>query len=158
MTWISLTIPAYGKPKSFHLDTNLVPIHTIEHYILTLFSTADNGQAPPPTYTGPACPSSNCGTCYRVDNLGPYDSYTNDTVYGSVVVEIVDACPAGHALNYCKTDVPRDERCGSNRTNSLDIDVHAYNKLTNGVDWSVGQPNLRINITLNVPCNGTLKT
>ena len=78
-------------------------------------------------------------------------------------MELVDACPAGHALNYCKTEIPLDERCGSNQTNSLDIDVHAYRELTSGVhggavDWSVGQPNLRINITINVPCNVTLDT
>lgn len=91
---------------------------------------------------GPACPSVNCGTCYRVDNIGPYGSSSNDVIYGSVIVEIVDACPAGNAQNYCKTEVPLDERCGSNQTNSLDIDVSAYKELTSsesggGADWGV---------------------
>ena len=70
-------------------------------------------------------------------------------------------------------DVPADERCGSNQTNSLDIDVSAYKSLTagmnGGVEWDAvslrvryvvcllmrlpqSQPNLRINITMDVPC------
>ena len=82
---------------------------------------------------GPSCPPAavKCGTCYRVDNLGLYGSTTsNNTIHGSVIVEIVDACPAGNAFNYCKTDVPPQERCGSNQTNSLDIDVSGYRELT----------------------------
>ena len=96
-------------------------------------STADGGQYPTPSYQGPSCPPSavKCGTCYRVDNLGPYGSASSsNTIFGSVVVEIVDACPAGNAQNYCKTDVPPEERCSSNQTNSLDIDISAYKELT----------------------------
>ena len=33
--------------------------------------------------------------------------------------------------------MPADERCGSNRTNSLDIDVGAYKNLTAGMDGGV---------------------
>ena len=111
------------------------------------FSTANDGQYPGSNYVPPSCPPAavQCGTCYRVDNIGFYDlSPSNDgdddRVYGSVIVEIVDACPAGNAQNYCKTRVPADERCGSNRTNSLDIDVRAYKNLTaggtdGGVEW-----------------------
>lgn len=90
--------------------------------------------------------------------MGPYGSTSNDTVYGSVIVEIVDACPASHAANYCKSLVPADQRCGSSETNSLDIDAKAYKELTSGdrgggMDFAPGMPNLRINITLNVPCD-----
>lgn len=144
-------------------------------------STANGGQYPSPNYVPPSCPPAavRCGTCHRVDNIGPYGPSANETVHGSVVVEIVDACPAGDARNYCKTDVPADERCGSDRTNSLDIDVGAYKNLTGGMDGGVAwdtvslavfsmcgvditdegctppqsQPNLRINITLDVPCH-----
>lgn len=125
----------------------------------TSVCTANGGQYPSSSYIPPSCPpvAVQCGTCYRVDNIGLYGSSSNDRIYGSVIVEIVDACPAGSAQNYCKTDVPADERCGSNQTNSLDIDVSAYQNLTagmnGGVVWDTSQPNLRVNITLDVPCH-----
>ena len=99
-------------------------------------STSNGGQYPSTDYVPPFCPlgAVQCGICHRVDNIGFYGSSTNDHIYGSVIVEIVDACPAGNAQNYCKTDVPADERCGSDQTNSLDIDVRAYQNLTVGMD------------------------
>ena len=105
------------------------------------YSTANGGQYPSSNYIPPSCPPAavKCGTCYRVDNIGPYGSSSNDQIYGTVIVEIVDACPAGNAQNYCKTKVPADERCGSNQTNSLDVDVGAYRNLplgmNGGVEW-----------------------
>ena len=51
-----------------------------------------------------------------------------DTNRPSIVVQIIDACPAGSALNYCKTDINLDERCGQG--NSLDIDFSGYLGLT----------------------------
>ena len=106
-------------------------------------STANGGQYPSPNYIAPSCPPAavKCGTCHRVDNIGPYGSSSNvDQIYGTVIVEIVDACPAGNAQNYCKTKVAADQRCGSNRTNSLDVDVGAYKNLTlgmnGGVEWN----------------------
>ena len=113
-------------------------------------STANGGQYPSSNYIPPSCPPAavKCGTCYRVDNIGPYGSSSNDQIYGTVVVEIVDACPAGNAQNYCKTKVAADERCGSNQTNSLDVDVGAYRNLTvgmnGGVEWDA--------VSLNVGC------
>lgn len=93
--------------------------------------------------------------------MGPYGSTSNDTIYGSVIVEIVDACPASHAANYCQSLVPADQRCGSSETNGLDIDVKAYRELTSGdrgggMDFAPGMPSLKINITLNVPCDSMI--
>jgi hypothetical protein len=56
-------------------------------------------------------------------------------VGNSVIVDIIDVCPSVSAYNYCKTDVPADERCGSSSSNSLDIDISAYQALT-GSSWS----------------------
>lgn len=112
------------------------------------FSTANGGQYPSSNYIPPSCPPAavRCGTCYRVDNIGPYGSSSNDQIYGTVIVEIVDACPAGNAQNYCKTKVAADERCGSNQTNSLDVDVDAYRNLTlrmnGGVEWDAVSSNV----------------
>lgn len=47
-----------------------------------------------------------------------------------MVVQIIDACPASSAFNFCKTGVPLNERCGDSSVNSLDIDITAYQKLT----------------------------
>jgi hypothetical protein len=56
------------------------------------------------------------------------------------------SCPSESAYNFCKTDVPADERCGSSSTNSVDIDISAYSALT-GTGWSSGSPNLLVNIS-----------
>lgn len=61
-------------------------------------------------------------------------------------MDIIDACPSESAYNFCKTDVPADERCGSSSTNSLDIDESAYAALT-GSGWTNSSPNLEISIT-----------
>ena len=71
-----------------------------------------------------------------------------------IVVQIVDACPAGSALNYCKAKanppIPADERCGQG--NALDIDYSAYKDLT-GTDYSsasvgLGSTNLSTGLTM----------
>jgi len=109
-------------------------------------SLCTDGQSPAPTYQGPACPTSNCGLCYQVTTLGPYGSGSTAPAPGarSVVVQIIDACPSTSAWNFCKTDVPADERCGSAGTNALDIDLRAYEALTGGA-WD-DSPNLDIAI------------
>ncbi|MCJ1396458.1 hypothetical protein MMC18_009348, partial [Xylographa bjoerkii] len=92
------------------------------------------GQAPASDYEGPSCPKTNCGVCYQVTNLGPYGSGGTTPPPGanSVIVQIIDSCPSTSAWNFCKTQVPADERCGSSATNSLDIDLGAYQALTGG--------------------------
>ncbi|MCJ1367748.1 hypothetical protein MMC16_006882 [Acarospora aff. strigata] len=102
------------------------------------------GQSPVSGYTGPSCPKSNCGICYRVTNQGGYGGSHIGGVGNTIVVQIVDSCPASHAMNYCKTDVPGDQRCAPG-TNSLDIDQSAYMALT-GQPFG-GGPNIRIGIT-----------
>lgn len=80
-------------------------------------------------YSVPACPTSNCRICYHVTNQGGYGGSGVGGVGNSVVVQIIDSCPAAHAENFCKTDVPADQRCGAG-TNTLDIDQSAYHALT----------------------------
>jgi len=55
-------------------------------------------------------------------------------VGNSVIVQIIDSCPSVSAYNYCKTNVPKEERCGAG--NSLDIDYNAYQALTGGTPWN----------------------
>lgn len=54
-------------------------------------------------------------------------------------------CPSESAFNFCKTDVPAPERCGSSSTNSFDIDQSAYLALT-GTSWTTSSPNLMISV------------
>lgn len=88
-----------------------------------------SGQSAGPNYSAPGCPKSNCGKCYKVTN----DGGIGGTVGGigkSIIVQIIDACPAASAYNFCKTDMPLNQRCGDSGTNQLDIDVSAYMTLT----------------------------
>lgn len=89
-----------------------------------------NGQAPVPGYVPPQCPRNNCGICYSVTNQGGYQGAATTGVGQSIIVQIVDSCPASNAQNFCKTDVPADQRCGSSSVNQLDIDQSAYLALT----------------------------
>jgi hypothetical protein len=104
-----------------------------------------NGQNPISGYSGPSCPTTNCGKCYQVCNAGGYGGASVGGVGNCIIVDIIDACPSESAFNYCKTDVPAAERCGSSSTNSFDIDQSAYKALT-GTSFSSGVPNLLINV------------
>ncbi|KAI0477081.1 hypothetical protein GGR56DRAFT_635749 [Xylariaceae sp. FL0804] len=104
-----------------------------------------DGQVPVSGYSGPSCPTTNCGTCYTVTNEGGYDGASASGTGNSITVQIIDSCPSVSAYNFCKTDVPDDERCESSTTNALDIDVSAYEALT-GSAWTDTSPNLEINI------------
>ncbi|MCJ1421383.1 hypothetical protein MMC32_007746 [Xylographa parallela] len=103
-------------------------------------------EAPVASYEAPACPTTNCGLCYRVTNLGGYGGSPMGGTGNSVIVQIIDSCPSVSAWNYCKTEVPSNQRCGNPKTNSMDIDQSAYGALT-GVDFDWGVPNLNIGIT-----------
>lgn len=46
------------------------------------------------------------------------------------MVQIIDACPASSAFNFCNTEVPPNERCGDSSVNSLDIDITTYQTIT----------------------------
>ena len=89
-----------------------------------------NGQSPVPGYVSPQCPQSNCGLCYSVTNQGGFQGAAISGIGQSIVVQIVDSCPAENAQNFCKTDVPVEQRCGSSSMNQLDIDQSAYVALT----------------------------
>ena len=89
-----------------------------------------NGQSPVPGYVSPQCPQSNCGICYSVTNQGGYQGTSISGVGQTIIVQIVDSCPSSNAQNFCKTDVPADQRCGSGSVNQLDIDQSAYMALT----------------------------
>ena len=97
-----------------------------------------NGQSPASSYGGPSCPKTNCGTCYKVTYIGAYGTSASSPPPGaqSVIVQIIDSCPSTNAWNFCKTDIPANERCGTGSTNSLDIDMSAYKALT-GQAWNV---------------------
>jgi len=104
-----------------------------------------NGQSPISGYSGPACPTTTCGECFQVCNEGGYDGATVSGVGNCIIINIIDACPSESAYNFCKTDVPAAERCGSTSTNAVDIDVSAYAALT-GTSWTSSSPNLEISI------------
>lgn len=55
----------------------------------------------------------------------------------SVIVQIIDSCPAVSPMNYCKTDMPLNQTCGDTGTNQLDIDQSAYMPLTGQAFGSV---------------------
>ena len=87
------------------------------------------GQNPAPGYEAPGCPKANCGKCYKVTNKGGISGSIGG-VGNSITVQIIDACPSASAYNFCKTDMPLNQRCGDSGTNQLDIDQTAYMALT----------------------------
>ncbi len=89
-----------------------------------------NDQVPVAGYAGPSCPTSNCGICYQVTNQGGFDGGSIGGVGQSVTIQIVDSCPSQNAWDYCKTNVPAEQRCESSSLNALDIDQGAYMALT----------------------------
>ncbi|MCJ1246913.1 hypothetical protein MMC30_004124 [Trapelia coarctata] len=103
-----------------------------------------DGQKPKSGYRAPQCPTRNCGLCYKVTNKGGYGGSRVGGVGNHIIVEIIDSCPNVHAANFCKTEVPKEERCNSHSTNQLDIDKSAYQALT-GQAFGSG-PNLIIEI------------
>ena len=88
-----------------------------------------NGQSPAAGWVPPTCPKTNCGKCYTVTHTGGIGSSVGG-VGNSITVQIIDACPSTSAANFCKTDVPSNQRCGDSGTNQLDIDKSAYMALT----------------------------
>ena len=72
---------------------------------------------------------------------------TTGGVKTSVIVQIIDACPAYSAENYCKIGIAPEGRCGAIGKDALDIDFAAYPALT-GRQYQAGvTPNLKISIT-----------
>ena len=87
------------------------------------------GQSVAPGYQAPGCPKTNCGKCYKVANKGGIGDAVGG-VGNSITVQIIDACPSKSAYNFCKTDMPANQRCSDPGTNQLDIDKSAYMALT----------------------------
>ncbi|KAK3670157.1 hypothetical protein LTR78_010004 [Recurvomyces mirabilis] len=108
-------------------------------------SSKCNGQLPVSGYSGPACPTTTCGECFRVCNKGGYGGAFIGGVGNCVIANVIDVCPSESAYNFCKTDVPAAERCGTSSTNSIDLDESAYSALT-GESFGSG-PNLLVSIT-----------
>ncbi|KAL8739198.1 MAG: hypothetical protein Q9181_000089 [Wetmoreana brouardii] len=99
----------------------------------------------PDFYKPPFCSGARCGTCYTI---------TNTDNQKKVTVQILDACPAQTAWNYCKTTIAANQRCGDPDTNQVDIDLAAYPALTDGQTYQSGKtPNLNIKITDNPSCS-----
>ncbi len=88
------------------------------------------GQSPAPGYQAPGCPKANCGKCYKVTNQGGIGGGSIGGVGNHILVQIIDACPSTSAYNFCKTNMPANQRCGDPGTNQLDIDQSAYMALT----------------------------
>ncbi|KAL8864775.1 MAG: hypothetical protein Q9174_007227, partial [Haloplaca sp. 1 TL-2023] len=93
----------------------------------------------PDFYKPPFCPGAQCGKCYTV---------TNRANNKKITVQILDACPAQTAWNYCKAgSIPANQRCGDAGTNQVDIDLSAYPVLSGGQAYESGKtPNLDIDI------------
>ena len=88
-----------------------------------------NGQSPVAGYVVPSCAKGNCGQCYTVTHTGSIGSSIGG-VGNTITVQIIDVCPSTSAQNFCKTDMPANQRCGDPTTNQLDIDSSAYMALT----------------------------
>lgn len=108
-------------------------------------STQCNGYGPLAGFVAPTCPKNNCGKCYRVTNQGGVDGASVGGVGNAITVQIIDSCPSTSGQNYCKKNVPANQRCGDPNTNQLDIDQSAYVTLT-GLTFG-GGPTLKIGIT-----------
>lgn len=92
-----------------------------------------DGQNPIAGYVPPACEQNRCGQCYQVTNQGGHGGDASG-VGQSIIVQIIDACPATNAWNFCKTDQPDlAQKCMDPGTNSLDIGKAIF--LTT---WSLG--------------------
>ena len=88
-----------------------------------------SGQSPVAGYAPPSCARGNCGQCYTVTHTGSIGSSVGG-MGNTITVQIIDVCPSTSAQNFCKTDVPANQRCGDPTTNQLDIDYSAYMALT----------------------------
>ncbi|KAI4149152.1 MAG: hypothetical protein L6R39_002589 [Caloplaca ligustica] len=96
----------------------------------TIDMSVCDGQVPISAYVPPSCETNRCGQCYQVTNQGGRGGDASG-VGQSIVVQIIDACPATNAWNFCKTDVPDlAQKCMDPGTNSLDIALEAYTGLT----------------------------
>lgn len=89
-----------------------------------------DGQNPISGYVPPSCDHSRCGTCFQVTNQGGIGGDASG-VGQSIIVQIIDACPATNAGNFCKTSIADPRlKCMDPGTNSLDIEQNAYTGLT----------------------------
>jgi hypothetical protein len=134
--------PAPDAPAALTTPNGTLPLPPS---LPTLTPFLSNGQNPISGYSGPACPTTTCGKCFQVCNAGGYGGASVGGVGNCVIANVIDACPSESAYNFCKTDVPAAERCGSSSTNSFDLDESAYYALT-GTNFGSGVPNLLINV------------
>ncbi|KAJ3576675.1 hypothetical protein NP233_g289 [Leucocoprinus birnbaumii] len=93
-----------------------------------------------------AVAASTAQDCFNVRCTGSLDGETRGACTGNTIkVKIIDACPATHPANYCKTaafggNIPDREACEASGTNALDIATTARSAL------SSFQGNLNIDI------------
>lgn len=98
-------------------------------YNFTIQNVCD-GQNPIAGYMPPACEQNRCGQCYQVTNQGGRGGAASG-VGKTITIQIIDACPATNAWNFCKTDtLDLAQKCMDPGTNSLDIEQNAYTELT----------------------------
>ncbi|KDR69822.1 hypothetical protein GALMADRAFT_214902 [Galerina marginata CBS 339.88] len=96
-----------------------------------------NGKGACTNCAGPACPGEQvCGQCFNVKCTGSLDGETSGSCSGKTIkVKIIDACPATHPANYCKTasfggTIPDREACEASGVNALDIATTARSTLS----------------------------
>ncbi|KAL8825935.1 MAG: hypothetical protein Q9170_007602 [Blastenia crenularia] len=80
------------------------------------------------SYHAPFCPGAPCAKCYTI---------TNKANQKKITVQIIDACPAQTAWNYCKAPaIEANQRCADPDTAQVDIDESAYPSLTDGQSYA----------------------
>lgn len=71
-----------GTPRThFHHPTETLDAHP----------SRSNGQYPISGYTGPACPTTTCGECFKVCNAGGYGGASVGGVGKCITVNVIDA-------------------------------------------------------------------
>lgn len=119
----SLSDCQWFLPPPASINSNLVDVETLSQSVC-------DGQIPIANYVPPSCDHSRCGSCFKVTNQGGIGGDASG-VGQSIIVQIIDACPATNAWNFCKTEQPDTrQKCMDPGTNSLDIEQNAYTALT----------------------------
>ncbi|KAH7909992.1 hypothetical protein BJ138DRAFT_1009771 [Hygrophoropsis aurantiaca] len=126
---------------------DLSPLWTGSECSGSIDSSNCNGSGGCIDCTGPSCSGEGqCGQCFQISCAGSLDGETSGACTGNtIIVKIIDACPATHPENYCKLaefggNVPANQCCEAAGVNAFDIATTAQSAL------STFQYNLNINI------------
>lgn len=75
--------------------------------------TLCDGKSSVHSYVPPQCPKGNCGMSQKVTNMGGHKGASIGGMGNSIIVQIIDNCPSVNAWNFCKSEIPENERCSS---------------------------------------------